>query len=36
MDFSFSVTDLKVARTAIDLAMQTHMPGVVYRIRVSE
>ncbi len=36
MDFSFRVTDEKTARAAITSAMQEHMPGIEYRLRVSE
>ena len=36
MDFSFRVGDEQAARDAIDAAMQAHMPGAAYRIRVSE
>ena len=36
MDFSFRVADEQAARAAIDAAMQAHMPGVAYRVRVSE
>jgi hypothetical protein len=34
MDYSFRVTDETLARATIDRAMQEHMPGVVYHIRV--
>jgi hypothetical protein len=36
MDFSFRVADEMVARSCIDAAMQAHMPGVKYRVRVSD
>jgi hypothetical protein len=36
MDFSFRVSDEQAARAAIDSAMQAHMPGVSFRVRVSE
>jgi hypothetical protein len=36
MDFSFRVADEEAALSAIDAAMKAHMPGVAYRIRVSE
>lgn len=36
MDFSFRVTDEQAARAAITSAMQAHLPGVEYRVRVSE
>jgi hypothetical protein len=36
MDFSYRVSDVEAARTAIASAMQAHMPGVEYRVRVSE
>ena len=36
MDFSFRVDDEQTALKTIDAAMQTHMPGAEYRIRVTE
>ena len=36
MDFSFRVADEHTARVEIDKAMQAHMPGVAYRVRLSE
>lgn len=36
MDFSFHVDDENAARAAIASAMQSIMPGVAYRVRVSE
>jgi hypothetical protein len=36
MDFSYNVSDEQVARTAIDVAMNQHLPGVAYRVRVSK
>ena len=34
MDISFRIDDEKIARAAIASIMQTHMPGVEYRVRV--
>ena len=36
MDFSFRVIDEQAAGTAITSAMQTHMPSVKHRVRVTE
>jgi len=36
MDFSFRIADEQTARAEIDAAMQAHMPGMRYRVRVSE
>jgi hypothetical protein len=36
MDFSYRVADESAARAAIASAMEAHMPGVVYRVRVSD
>ena len=36
MDFSFQVADESTARSEIDRAMHEHMPGAVYRVRVTE
>jgi hypothetical protein len=35
MDFSYEVRDESIARPAIVSAMQKHMPGVKYDVRVN-